>query len=564
MTLSVSIGQSSATGVRSHNEDFHGAATPVDEQLATKGILVAVADGVGGHAGGREAAEMTVRGLLSDYYATPETWSVPHALNQVLSPLNAWVRSHAARHRDMAGMATTLSLLALHGNRYTVGHVGDSRVYRLHSGELQTLTTDHVWDMADMRQVLKRAVGLDSQLRMDYLEGDLECGDTFALMSDGVWEPLGHESIQNILQHYQNPQRAADEMVKRALSRGGQDNATAVVVRVEQTGAARLTDLINEATRLKPPPRLKPGQLIDHFEVLELLHESRASLLYRVRNTINGQPCVLKTLQPLMAHDLQSCAALLQEEWLGRRVVSRYFTQVLPLTQGQRSSLYYVMSWHPGATLQQKLDAGYYFTVSETAELGLQLIRGLGALHRLNILHRDLKPANLHLGDDGRLRILDLGVSQSLNLPTHEPSGSPGTPSFMAPEQIAGAQASAQTDLYAAGVTLYHVLTRHYPYGEIEPFQHPHFGQPVSPLRYRPDIPQWLENILLKSVALDPAQRFETAEELALALEAGESKPILPPRPAALMDDPLRLWQWIAVASITINLLLIYLWLATK
>jgi serine/threonine protein kinase len=104
--------------------------------------------------------------------------------------------------------------------------------------------------------------------------------------------------------------------------------------------------------------------------------------------------------------------------------------------------------------------------------------------------------------------------------------GNPGTPSYMAPELFAGEQAGTAHDLYAAGVTLYHLLTRKYPYGEIEPFQHPKFGEPVAPTRYRPDIPGWLENVLLKAVAKDPAQRFETAEEFLLALERGATRPL--------------------------------------
>lgn len=563
MSLTVSIGQGSAIGQRARNEDFHGAAAPMDQQLATKGILLAVADGVGGNAGGREASEMTVRGVLSDYYATPETWSVADSLNKVLAPLNTWVRSHAARQRDMAGMATTLSLIVLRGKRYTLAHVGDSRIYRLRGDDIRQLTTDHVWDRPDMRHVLKRAVGLDSQLQVDYADGELQAGDVFALVSDGVWEPVGQLGIHEVLVLYHKPQLAADELVRRALARGGQDNATALVVRIEEVGADSFTDLLAEARSLALPPRLKAGEWLDDFEVLELLHESRASLLYMVRNIASGQLCVLKTLQPRLADDPESCAGLLNEEWLGRRVVSQYFVQVLPLAAERRSCLYYVMSWHAGATLQQKLDAGQHFTASEAASMGLQLAKGLGALHRLNIIHRDIKPDNLHLGDDGRLRILDLGVALGEGVAGARLTGNPGTPSFMAPELFAGKIADPQSDLYAAGVTLYYLLTRRYPYGEIEPFQHPRFSNPVPPVRYRPDIPQWLENIILKAIACDTLARFETAEEMTLALEAGECRPILPPPHVPLSGDPLLLWQWGALISILLNVLLIYLWLAS-
>jgi protein phosphatase len=559
MPLKITIGQTSETGQRERNEDFCGAVTPSAEQLETKGVLLAVADGVGGNAGGREASEMTVRGVLSDYYATPDTWEITTALDKLLIALNRWVISQAARQREMAGMATTLSLLVLRGKRYVIAHVGDSRIYRLRGGELQQLTTDHVWDRPDMRHVLKRAIGLDSQLQVDYAEGEIQAGDVFALMSDGVWEKLGQLAIHEILSLYHTPQMAADDLVKQALAKGSQDNATALVVSIEQPGEENFSDLVSESKHLKVPPRLKPGEQLDDFEVIELLYESRASLLYKVKNLVNGQVCVLKTLIPLLADDIESCNGLLNEEWLGKRVVSRYFVQVLPVSAERRSCLYYVMGWHAGVTLQQKLDSGQHFPAAEVGNIGIRLVKGLAALHRLNIVHRDIKPANLHQGEDGRLRILDLGVALNPNNNTNA-TGNPGTPSFIAPELFAGEIANSQTDLYAAGVTLYHLLTRHYPYGEIEPFQRPRFGDPVPPTRYRPDIPHWLENIILKAVARDPALRFETAEEMLLALEIGDRKPLLTPSRTPLAErDPLLMWQGIALLSILVNVLLLYL-----
>ena len=564
MALQILVGQASESGPRERNEDYCGVVTPTDDQLATKGALLAVADGVGGNAGGREAAEMTVRGVLSDYYATPETWGVTAALDKVLTALNRWVIAQANSHGDMAGMATTLSLLVLRGNRYTLAHIGDSRVYRLRGGELQQLTIDHVWDRPDMRHVLKRAVGLDRHLLVDYAEGEIAAGDLFALMSDGVWEKLGQEQIHAVLQLYHSPQMAADDLVKRALAQGGQDNATAVVVRIEQPGEECLADLMAAAQLLRVPPRLKPGEQLDDFEVLVVLHESRASVVYQVRNLLNGQVCVLKTLQPLMAQDPQSCNGLLNEEWLSKRVLSHYFPQVIPLSSERRSCLYYVMSWHAGVTLQQKLDIGQHFSAADVGGIGIRLVKGLAALHRLNIIHRDIKPANLHQGDDGKLRILDLGVALSPGTSAAQLHGNPGTPSFMAPELFTGELASTPSDLYAAGVTLYHLLTRRYPYGEVEPFQRPRFGDPVSPTRYRPDTPQWLENIILKAVAHDPRVRFETAEEMLLALEAGERKPLLPPRHTPLAGrDPLLLWQGVALFSLLANVILLYVIVVT-
>ena len=560
MSLKFEVGQSSLAGPRPRNEDYVGVVTPVSEQLGIKGALFAVADGVSGNAGGGEASEMTMRTVTSDYYATPDTWEPLVALDKVLTAANRWLIAQANANSDMVGMATTLSLLVLRGRRYYSAHVGDTRIYLLREGKLKLLTTDHVWDRPEMRHVLKRAVGLDRHLEVDYADGALQVGDVFALMSDGVWDVLGEQNIHKAMALYDSPQMICSHLTKLAIEKGSTDNSTAVAVRITQLGEDTLSELLADGKHLSVPDKLQVGEHIDDFEVIEVLYESRASLLYKVRHINSRQVFVLKTLQPLLANDVDSCNALLNEEWLAKRVVSQYVPQVFPVASGKRSKLYYVMSWHEGSTLQQRLDSGHHFTVAGVAKLGADIMRGLGALHRLNIVHRDIKPANLHQATDQRLRILDLGVALSSIVVNMEVTQNPGTPSFMAPELFEGATATEQSDIYAAGVTLYHLLTRKYPHGEIEPFQNPKFGEPIPPARYRPDIPYWLENIILKAITRDLKLRFETAEEMLLALEHGELKPILAPaRTPLIARARLVKWQWIAIFSFILNLLLIYL-----
>lgn len=560
MALSIAAGYATLTGRRERNEDFCAIVTPRGAELSRKGVVAAVADGVSGGGGGREAAEYSVRGLLADYYATPDTWEVGHALERVLGAVNRWVRAQSAAHREYAGMACTLSVMVLRGCRYYLTHIGDSRIYLLREGRLRQLTADHVWDRPDMRHVLTRAIGLHQHLLLDYADGELQHKDVLLLVTDGVWETLGEAGMQRALDLHRDPQRAATVLTEMALERGSNDNCSAVVLRVDGLPSTGLSDSLVDARVLPLPRRLKPGQVIDDFTVTELVHESRATLLYKVRDTFTGRHFVLKTLQPLMTDDKHSHSALLAEEWLVRRVVSHYFPQVLPLSAERRTHLYYVMSWHEGANLQRRLDTGHHFSAADTAQIGMRLTKALGALHRLDIVHRDVKPANLHLDTEGRLRVLDLGVATSGLQHDEQPQpGNPGTPSYMAPELFSGRPANACSDLYAAGVTLYHLLTRHYPYGEIEPFQNPRFTVPVPPTRYRPDIPRWLEGVLLKAVAREPRERFETAEEFLLALEHGEMRPLLTRRTPLAERDPLLMWRAIGAASIVLNVLLLYL-----
>ena len=141
-----------------------------------------------------------------------------------------------------------------------------------------------------------------------------------------------------------------------------------------------------------------------------------------------------------------------------------------------------------------------------------------------------------------------------------------GTPSYMNPEQweVPEGQpvADARSDLYALGATLYQWLTGHLPYGEVEPYQLARFRRdPRAPSRLRPDVPMWLDHVVLRAVARDPRQRFETAEELRLALERGASRPLAGPQATPYFQrDPAGIWKAALVASAALNALLLF-WL---
>ena len=558
--LQIESGYASLIGKRERNEDFVGMVLPGATELATKGILVAVADGVSGSGSGREASEYTVRGLLSDYYATPDEWDIPVSLDRVLNAINRWLLAQSSAHPERDGMATTLSVLALRQRRYTIAHIGDTRIYLLREGVLSRLTTDHVWDRPEMRHVLTRAMGLDRHLNLDYGDGELQEGDRFLLASDGVWQTLGDKALVKLLQDVPDPDRASRELCDAAIAAGSQDNVSAAIVDVRQIPDANLQDSSESIQSLYPPARLAINSTIDGYFVLAILHESRLTILYKVRELTTGNIYVLKTLTPEFADDENERAALAHEEWLMRRVVARFFPQYVQVKSARRTYLYFLMTWHEGATVQQKLDTDIHFTIPETLQFAEKLSRGVGALHRRSILHRDIKPTNIHLGSDYELRILDLGIAISGDEPQDRSRDQAGTPSYIAPEQYAGAKPSEQMDLYAIGVTIYHMLTRKYPYGEIEPFQRPKFVEPVPPTRYRPDIPPWLENIILKAVARDPERRFETADELLLAIERGAARPLAAPSPTPLAErDPATFWRVIAVVSLVTNILLLYL-----
>ncbi|WNF48679.1 bifunctional protein-serine/threonine kinase/phosphatase [Pseudomonas sp. SG20056] len=550
MALQLTFGEASATGPRSENQDAIRVVTPAPALAASKGYLFALADGVSQCADGGLAARATLQALALDYYSTPETWAVTQSLDRVLVAHNRWLQANGGGQP----LLTTLSALILRGRRFTLAHVGDCRAYRWLNGTLERLSEDHVWEQPGMQHVLKRAMGLDQHLVMDYLDGELREGECFVLVSDGIWATLGDAGIQRILHDEQDLPAASSALVNAAHLAGSQDNASALLLRVEALPQSDLADTLAQLQHWPLPTKLREGQNFEGWQVERVLAESRQSLVYRVRDA-QARRWMLKTLPPSRSDEPQAGPALLLEEWFLRRVAGRFFAEVHPLPQ--RQHLYYVQREYAGQTLAEHLRLSGPLGLPEWLDIAPRLIKALGMLHRRNILHRDIKPENLLWGDDGELRVLDFGLTYCPGLTRDEAYELPGTPSYIAPEAFSGAAPSPQQDLYSAGVTLYFLLTGHYPYGEIEAFQHPRFGQPTPASRYRPDLPSWVDDSLNRALSAEPKQRYETAEEWLLYLEQAERKS-LNSRPRPLLErEPLLVWRGVALFSLLLNLLLL-------
>ncbi|SDW52745.1 serine/threonine protein kinase [Pseudomonas syringae] len=549
MTLQLRFAEFSASGPRAENQDALRLVTPGAALAASKGYLFALADGVSQCADGALAAQSTLQALALDYYATPETWGVAQSLDRLLLAQNRWLLAN--------GLMTTLSALVLRGRRFTLAHVGDCRVYRWNAGTLTRISEDHVWEQADMQHVLKRALGLDQYVVMDYLDGELSAGERLLLVSDGVWTTLGDASIRSILGEHDDLDAAVKTLVSAAHLAGSQDNASALLIQVDSLGEDDLGDALLQLQQWPLPPALKHGQIFEGWSVGSVVAQSRQSMLYRV-NDAHGQPWLLKTL-PASRHDEAGAGqGLLLEEWFLRRVAGRFFPELHPLAE--RQHLYYVMREHSGRTLAELFAAAGPLPLAQWQDLATRLLRASGLLHRRNIIHRDIKPENLLLGDDGELRLLDFGLAFCPGLSAVNPDDLPGTPSYIAPEAFNGAEPAPQQDLYAVGVTLYHLLTGHYPYGEIEAFQHRRFATPIPASRYRPDLPQWLSQSLDKALQADPQHRYETAEQWLLELEQAELRPVVA-RPRPLLErEPLKVWRSVALVSLLLNLLVV-IWL---
>jgi serine/threonine protein kinase/serine/threonine protein phosphatase PrpC len=588
----IDIGYTSLAGTKPINEDFAGAMLPGKDDK-DMGVIMALADGVSMGGMGKEAAQTTVTSLVRDYFCTPPTWDTSVALDRIIAAQNAWLVALNKRRPELG--FTTLTALVLRGQTYTLAHVGDTRCYLLRDGQLTQLTHDHIVNHTDFKHQLLRSVGSEDRLAVDYSQGEVMLGDCFILLSDGVYGSLSDARIKAIFKDIEQQsgtswqslsETLAENLVDAALKSGSNDNASALVAHVKGLSAATLEDASLAALNLPIPPLLKIGDKIDGFEVLALVADSGINVIYQVKELSTGKLYALKTLHPSRTKDKEERTMLVHEAWLTQQLQTTRAADALvhlkPL-EGNPSAYYIVYDWHNGETLQQQLDRGAPFEVAHALSAATQITKALSHLHRQNVIHRDIKPANLHQGADGVLRLLDLGVALSGKEPASMRDLHAGTPSYINPEQwgvhyISNYKNSskagnndaddskespdAQSDLFALGVTLYQLLTGKLPYGEILPGQSGrYYRDPLAPSRHRPDIPKWLDNIVLKAIARDKNQRFETAEELLLALDRGASRPLSAPLATPLIQrDPTAVWKIGLGVSVLFNLLLVY-WL---
>lgn len=241
--LQLRFGHASSAVFAKANEDFYGVVTPAeDPEASTRGVSVAIADGASANGNGRLASETTVKCLLRDFYGAPPAWNITQALDKLLRAANDWLLAGNSRSAEHEAVVTTLSMVLFKGNHYHIAHVGDTRVYRHRRTAFEQLTRDHTWQRSDMRHVLKRAVGLDSHLVVDYMDGELLPGDAFLLASDGVWEVLGDRVMHDVLASATGAQAAAERLVEHSIRNQvqymGRNDATAVVVAVEALAAS--------------------------------------------------------------------------------------------------------------------------------------------------------------------------------------------------------------------------------------------------------------------------------------------------------------------------------------
>jgi len=561
--LEIAAGFATAQGPKADNQDFGGVHLGTPAEQREHGVVAVIADGVSGSKAGRMAAELTTRSFIDGYLdQNPLNGIAPNGI-KALRGFNRWLHARGRIDPAMEAAATTFTALILRGREAVALHVGDSRAWHFRDGVLTRLTEDHTRAQQGLGHVLYRAVGIESDVKLDVRHMGLQPHDRLLLTTDGVHGVLADAAIARLLARRSSPDADARAIVAEVEAAGARDNATAIVIDVVQVGAPDWEAITAEAEglALRPPPRV--GDNVDGFHLQRLVADGRFTRLFLARDTLgDAGTVVLKFPKPAAVSERGARLAFLREAFIGRRIDSPHVGRVLTLDTGRQSSLYIVQPFYAGTSLHRRLAEDGPPEIAPGVALAIKLARGVSALHRAGVTHRDIKPDNVILEPDGGLKLVDLGVARLRRAEAFTEAEAPGTPGFKAPEMYDGEAGNAATDQFALGVTLYRLFTGTYPWGEVDPADAPRFDRsPVPPTRHRPDMPAWLEAAILRATALDPNDRFDDVEALVHVLETGSAVAAAPARPLSLIErNPVRFWQGVSLLLV----LLLLIALATR
>ncbi|HGZ70131.1 MAG TPA: bifunctional protein-serine/threonine kinase/phosphatase, partial [Nitratifractor sp.] len=319
--LSLSIGEYSSQGRKAINQDFYDIRIPPEPLLTTKGIAIAIADGISSSRVSQEASKVSVNSFLEDYYSTSEALSVKKSAQQVIYATNSWIyaqnRQNQYHLEKDRGYVCTFTAMVIKSNSAYIFHVGDARIYRLRDGVLTQLTQDHrIW-VSKEQSYLSRAMGIDSDLRIDYASYDIQERDLYLFMTDGVYEYLSSSKMVEMAKSYADDLPAmAKEMVEYAYTQGSGDNLTLQVVHIDTLAEKSLIDIQRAAAQKPFPPTLKARDEFDGYTIVRKLSDTPRSRVYLALDKSNQDPVVLKAASLEFQEDKEYIERFLLEEWI--------------------------------------------------------------------------------------------------------------------------------------------------------------------------------------------------------------------------------------------------------
>jgi protein phosphatase len=569
--LQLTIGQYTSKGRKEINQDFHDVRIPLEPLLSTKGIAMAMADGISSSKVSQEASQVSVSYFLEDYYSTSEAWTVKKSAQRVIQATNSWIyaqnRQNLYHLEKDRGYVCTFSAMVIKSTTAYIFHIGDIRIYRLRDRVLEQITEDHRTWISSEKSYLSRALGIDVDVRIDYGTLDVEEGDIFLFMTDGVYEFMDYEwMIEKLYADDDTLDAKAKDIVEKAYTDGSDDNLSMQVVRVDTLPEKNAVELHVNLPQKKLPPILEARMEFDGYTIMRELSKSSRSHVYLAKDNDTGQSAVIKIPSTEHKEDKAYLERFLLEEWIARRINNQHVLKAYPQDR-ERNYLYTVMEYVEGQTLEQWMIDNPSPSLEEVRKIADQVSRGLLAFHRQEMIHQDLRPANIMIDKTGSVKIIDLGavrVGGITEINTFMDHGEIlGTMTYSAPEYFLGDAGTYKSDLFSMAVIIYQMLSGKLPYGI-------HVAKATTKsaqrkLKYaslyteNSDIPLWVDETLRKAVHPDPYKRYSELSEFMYDLRHPNPKYLKKVQPPILERNPIAFWQIISLiqAIIIVSLLIL-------
>lgn len=555
--LELSIGQHTSAGIKPVNQDFHGLLIPKEPQLRTKGIAIALADGISSSGVSQIASETAIKSFLQDYYSTSDAWSVKTSALRVLRATNSWLFAQTSnspyRYDKDKGYICTFSGIVFKSNTAHVFHSGDSRVFRVAGETLEQLTQDHRSVVSAQTSYLTRALGFHDTLEIDYIRIDISKGDIFVLATDGVYEFLTNQAIVQRINQSTDLSRVARELVEDACAAGSDDNLTIQVVKVESLPARDYPEIQQQAELLPLAHQLAARVSFDGFQIIRDIYISSRSHVYLAQDVVSGEKVVIKTPSAEKGDDREYLESFLMEDWIARRVDNPHVLKAIEANR-KRNFLYNVTEYVEGQTLAQWIADNPLPDIEIVRSIVTQIASGLQAFHRQEMVHQDLRPNNIMIDSMGTVKIIDFGATKVAGISeiAERNEGLVGTAQFAAPEYFLGLPGTSQSDIFSVGVIVYQMLTGKLPYGNNVSKTRDSRSQ--RRLVYQPmrrgkenDIPDWLDYAVRKATDINPARRYTEVSEFIYELRKPGADYLNRAKPPLIDRNPVLLWQCISV-----------------
>lgn len=565
--LKVKIGGQSVAGVKPINQDAFAAQTPKGLVLDHKGVAVALADGVSSSKKSHEASQLCVTQFLSDYYSTPDTWSVNKASARVLTALNSWLYNKNHRTEEDS-LVCTFTAMVIKSCTAHIFHVGDSRLYKLDGDDVICVTRDHVHP-SRKEAFLTRAMGIDSHLEVDYQTLDLKLDDIYMLTTDGFHEFIDLKLVKQYIEETKDLNEAAEKLVELALANGSDDNVSCVLIQIEKLPHEDVNEAHRRLSKLVIPPVLEVGQSIDGFNVVRVLFSGTRSHVFLVEDN-EGKQYALKMPSAYYREDPEYLDGFLREEWIGKRLSHRNIMHIYPRPE-ESPFMYHLCEYLGGQNLRQWIADNPSPSLDEVRKIIQEVIQAMRYFQRNGMVHRDLKPENVIIDKYGQIKVIDFGTVsveglEEISTPFKE-SCPVGSVDYIAPEYLMGKKGTFQSDLYSIGVMFYELYCGKLPFelGNLRNNipQNFNYWQYKSMSLVRADTPKWIDVALERACSPNPATRHQAFSEFLADLSTPNQDLMSKHEFKPLVErDPLQFWKMVSIGMFISNIVLMYLWLS--